>query len=77
MATDRTPPATHVDPDAIAPAPSHEPASHIEHRKRDKAAGFLATVTEDVSSFSYEEEKSVLRKIDRRVLPIILIACKL
>jgi len=61
-----------VDPDAIAPAPDHTPSP--EHRQRDKAAGFLATVSENVTSFPYEEEKSVLRKIDRRVLPIILLA---
>lgn len=63
-----------VDPDTIAPAPSVEYTVPVVPRKRDKAANFLATVSEDVTSFSYEEEKSVLRKIDRRVLPIILLA---
>lgn len=63
-----------ADPDAIVPATAVEYTPSVVPRKRDKAAGFLATVSEDVTSFSYEEEKSVLRKIDRRVLPIILLA---
>lgn len=63
-----------VDPDAIAPVPSNDETLPVARQKRDKAAGFLATVSEDVTSFTYEEEKSVLRKIDRRVLPILLLA---
>lgn len=37
---------------------------------REKAAEFLATHGE--TSFTYEEEKRVLRRIDFRVLPLLL-----
>ncbi|KAB5583435.1 major facilitator superfamily domain-containing protein [Coniochaeta sp. 2T2.1] len=60
--------------DVIAPAPSNNDTLPVQPRKRDKAGGFLANVSEDVTSFTYEEEKAVLRKIDMRVLPIILLA---
>ena len=39
--------------------------------QKDKAAAFLNTVDED-ASFTYEEEKAVLKRIDYRVLPLIL-----
>ncbi|GFF83921.1 uncharacterized transporter C757.13 [Aspergillus lentulus] len=38
---------------------------------KEKAAQFLATVNED-RTFTVEEEKAVLRRIDRRVLPLLL-----
>lgn len=70
MATNK--PAHHEDVITVAP----DINSHAQPlpRKADKAAKFLATVNEDVSSFTYEEEKKVLRKIDMRVLPIVLLA---
>ncbi|GIJ92643.1 hypothetical protein Asppvi_001921 [Aspergillus pseudoviridinutans] len=40
---------------------------------KEKAAQFLATVNED-RTFTVEEEKAVLRRIDRRVLPLLLAA---
>lgn len=61
------------DPDAITNAPTAEAAAHAEFRGGEKAAEFLATVGED-TSFTYEEEKSVLRRVDLRILPIILLA---
>lgn len=42
-----------------------------ERATQEKAAQFLATSSES-SSFTYEEEKAVLRRIDTRVLPLIL-----
>ncbi|KAF2187519.1 MFS allantoate transporter-like protein, partial [Zopfia rhizophila CBS 207.26] len=51
---------THVE-DA---APDNAPA--------EKAAAFLANVQDGDTSFTYEEEKAVLRRIDYRVLPLIL-----
>lgn len=52
--------------DAItaAPAPNHEQA------RREKAADFLAS--HDNITFTAEEEKAVLRRIDRRILPLLL-----
>ncbi|KAF7165952.1 hypothetical protein CNMCM6106_001924 [Aspergillus hiratsukae] len=38
---------------------------------KEKAAQFLATVQED-RTFTAEEEKAVLRRIDRRILPLLL-----
>lgn len=49
----------------VAPDPGRE-----EHARREKAAEFLAS-HEDIS-FTYEEERAVLRRIDSRVLPLIL-----
>ncbi|KAI3009307.1 hypothetical protein CBS147346_2198 [Aspergillus niger] len=39
---------------------------------REKAADFLATVKEEERTFSPEEEKRVLRRIDLRILPLLL-----
>ena len=39
---------------------------------REKAAEFLATHGSGDVSFTYEEEKAVLRRIDRRVLVLLL-----
>lgn len=48
----------------VAPEPGREEA------RREKAAEFLAS--HDDISFTYEEERSVLRRIDSRVLPLLL-----
>lgn len=50
----------------ITPAP--EPAR--EHARLEKAAEFLAN--HDDLTFTYEEEKEVLRRIDSRVLVLLL-----
>jgi hypothetical protein len=55
-----------ANPDAITEVRASEPAP-----AKDKAALFLESVEED-RSFDYEEEKAVLRRIDFRVLPILL-----
>lgn len=41
-----------------------------EVARREKAAEFLAS--HDEVSFTGEEEKAVLRRIDRRILPLLL-----
>lgn len=67
-----------LDPDlgdSIAPAEDRAAANAQEWRdsavSREKAAQFLATV-EDISPFTVEEERAVLRQIDRRVLTFLL-----
>lgn len=63
------PASQHVqdNPDAITEAR----ASETVGTTKDKAAIFLESVEED-RSFDYEEEKAVLRRIDFRVLPLLL-----
>lgn len=51
-----------------APRP---PAGPSGNKTLDKAAEFLAAVNQDLN-FTYEEEKAVLRRIDGRVLPLLL-----
>jgi len=55
--------------------------THIEHssptparkvEKADAAAKFLANAHVDDASFSYEEERAVLKRVDYRVLPLLL-----
>lgn len=41
-----------------------------EHARREKAAEFLAS--HDHTSFTIEEEKAVLRRVDARILPLLL-----
>lgn len=41
-----------------------------EHARREKAADFLAS--HDDTSFTIEEEKAVLRRVDSRILPLLL-----
>lgn len=41
-----------------------------EYARREKAAEFLAS--HDDTSFTFEEEKAVLRRVDRRILPLLL-----
>jgi hypothetical protein len=40
--------------------------------RREKAAEFLTSHGEDQSSFTFDEEKAVVKRIDRRVLVLIL-----
>ena len=62
-------PAVEDSKDAITHAETMILQAPVE--QKDKAAAFLNTVDED-ASFTYEEEKAVLRRIDYRVLPLIL-----
>ena len=56
--------------DDISLAPVHEePTIKIAH---DKATDFLASHADGGTSFTAEEEKAVLRRIDLRVLPLLL-----
>ncbi|PSR84059.1 major facilitator superfamily domain-containing protein [Coniella lustricola] len=52
--------------DEIAPVPERAE----EQTRREKAAEFLAS--HEDTSFTYEEEKAVLRRVDCRILPLLL-----
>jgi hypothetical protein len=56
--------------DDITPAPNPNATSRNE--LRDKATEFLETHGGGDNSFTYEEEKAVLRRIDFRLLPLLL-----
>ncbi|KAK3361915.1 major facilitator superfamily domain-containing protein [Lasiosphaeria ovina] len=56
--------------DEIVPAPDRDATA--ASALRDKAIDFLASHGSDDTSFTYEEEKAVVGRIDRRVLPLIL-----
>lgn len=62
-------PETEDSKDAITHAETTVHTDAVE--QKDKAAAFLSTVDED-ASFTYEEEKAVLKRIDYRILPLIL-----
>lgn len=62
-------------------APKEDAITHIEYssspsahkvEKADAAAKFLANAHVDDASFSYEEERAVLKRVDYRVLPLLL-----
>ncbi|PGH19080.1 hypothetical protein AJ79_00114 [Helicocarpus griseus UAMH5409] len=61
----------HVEDTQVEKFPANSSSRKIGHVGREKAAEFLANVGED-RSFTFEEEKKVLRRIDWRVLPLIL-----
>ncbi len=69
MGTDKE---TQVSPggDEITPAPNPNTASNKE--LRDKATVFLEAHGTGDNSFTYEEERAVLRRIDFRILPLLL-----
>ncbi|AEO68507.1 uncharacterized protein THITE_2118047 [Thermothielavioides terrestris NRRL 8126] len=58
--------------DEITPAPTSTAAPRNE--LRDKATEFLQTHGAGDTSFTYEEERQVLRRIDARILPLLLAA---
>jgi hypothetical protein len=49
-----------------------EAAQDPHNQGKEKAAQFLATVDEGERAFTPEEEKAVLKRIDRRLLPLLL-----
>ncbi|KAK3306131.1 major facilitator superfamily domain-containing protein [Chaetomium strumarium] len=53
-----------------APLPNHNGVPKSE--RRDKATDFLETHSAGNTSFTYEEERAVLRRIDMRILPLLL-----
>lgn len=55
-----------VTEDEIAPVPERTG----EQARREKAAEFLAS--HEDTSFTYDEEKAVLKRIDYRILPLLL-----
>lgn len=58
---------THTEVASVAP----QPKAAKRNKAVDKAAEFLAAVNQDLH-FTFEEEKAVLRRIDFRVLPLLL-----
>ncbi|KAH9863627.1 hypothetical protein J1614_009559 [Plenodomus biglobosus] len=61
------------------PGDTKDAIQHVEHtapvhniEKPDTAAQFLANAHVEDASFTYEEERAVLRRIDLRVLPLLL-----
>ncbi|KAK0610789.1 major facilitator superfamily domain-containing protein [Immersiella caudata] len=56
--------------DEITPAP--EPHAAPANTMRDKATDFLVSHSAEGVSFTYEEEKAVVRRIDLRVLVLLL-----
>ncbi|KAI0105914.1 MFS general substrate transporter [Daldinia grandis] len=70
---DNTPkqaPATTGAADAITPVEETTERVHAVSSRADKAAQFIAEHGE--VTFTYEEEREVLRRIDLRILPLIL-----
>lgn len=59
-----------VAQDDIAPVRDQPPAQ--QKVTREKAAEFLASHGSAGVTFTYEEEKAVLKRIDRRVLVLLL-----
>ncbi|KAI1768125.1 MFS general substrate transporter [Hypoxylon sp. FL1150] len=73
MADDRskaTPVVAADTADAIMPVAETSERVHAVSSQADKAAQFIAEHGE--VTFTYEEERSVLRRIDMRILPLIL-----
>lgn len=71
--TDNTPkqvPAAADAADVIAPVEETTGHVHAVSSRADKAAQFIAEHGE--ITFTYEEEREVLRRIDLRILPLIL-----
>lgn len=61
------------------PGDNKDDITHVEHatpvqnaQKVDTAAKFLADAHVEDASFTYEEERAVLKRIDFRVLPLLL-----
>ncbi|KAK4159507.1 major facilitator superfamily domain-containing protein [Cladorrhinum sp. PSN259] len=70
MAAPKEPSTAGGDEITVAPPPSSAP-NKSEHR--DKATAFLSThAAEGNTSFTYQEEQQVLRRIDFRILPLLL-----
>ncbi|KAI6082857.1 MFS general substrate transporter [Hypoxylon rubiginosum] len=63
-------PATADTADAITPVAETSERIHAVSSQADKAAQFIAEHGE--VAFTYEEERSVLKRIDMRILPLIL-----
>ncbi|KAJ5747603.1 uncharacterized protein N7511_009299 [Penicillium nucicola] len=58
--------------DEISPVQNQEPSNHPTKTTRSKAVEFLERHANEETSFTYEEEKAVLRRIDKRVLLLLL-----
>ena len=58
--------------DDITPAPARNTPLARQNSLRDKATDFLVSHGAQDTPFTYEEERAVLRRIDFRVLPLLL-----
>jgi hypothetical protein len=50
----------------------HEQEQRPERATRSKAVKFLTSHATEETAFTYEEEKAVLRRIDKRILVLLL-----
>lgn len=60
--------ATHTEAASVP----RQPTGPVRDKALDKAAEFLGTVEKEDLHFTPEKEKAVLRRIDYRVLPLLL-----
>lgn len=58
--------------DEISTVHEQEQAQHHERATRSKAVEFLTSHATEETAFTYEEEKAVLRRIDKRILVLLL-----
>ena len=58
--------------DEISPVQNQEQNHRPTRATRSKAVEFLENHANEETSFTYEEEKAVLRRIDKRVLLLLL-----
>ncbi|KAJ5369024.1 Major facilitator superfamily domain general substrate transporter [Penicillium cataractarum] len=56
----------------VVPDEGNSPGQVPSNKTRSKAVDFLASHAADAVNYTYEEEKAVLRRIDKRVLVIVL-----
>ncbi|KAJ6012181.1 hypothetical protein N7522_002536 [Penicillium canescens] len=61
-----------ITQDEISPVQNQEHDHHPTRATRSKAVEFLKNHANEETSFTYEEEKAVLRRIDKRVLLLLL-----
>ena len=60
--------------DEISIVQEQEQEQRHERATRSKAVEFLISHTTEETTFTYEEEKAVLHRIDKRILVLILFA---
>lgn len=58
--------------DEISTAQEQEQEQRHERATRSKAVEFLTSHATEETAFTYEEEKAVLRRIDKRILVLLL-----
>lgn len=58
--------------DEISTVQEQEQEQRHERATRSKAVEFLTSHATEETAFTYEEEKAVLRRIDKRILVLLL-----